>query len=212
MAITGLYVPQPLAGDLAVSRRALTAARQAVAELPDELAQRVAGYGIDAFLLLTAATTGPVNSVHLTDPKQHAGSFSHLPAIFHQAVPVLLHLTAAWSQPAQVRARAVVYRSTERHLPPGRVRDMVASLKNLTPGPGGYDGRPWPLHLADAWRAATSGMPASAAAARLWPHYLHRVCDWLTSAQHATPRQRARMLSAAHDRLRTDLSPAAGAP
>ncbi|MGC5411560.1 hypothetical protein ACPXCX_49035, partial [Streptomyces sp. DT225] len=79
-AATGLDVPQPLAGDLAVSGRVLAVAQQAAAELPDELARCVAGYGIDAFLLLTAATTGPVTSVRVTGPKRHAGSFDHLPA------------------------------------------------------------------------------------------------------------------------------------
>ncbi|WP_328898580.1 hypothetical protein OHR86_00185 [Streptomyces sp. NBC_00441] len=210
-AATGLDVPQPLAGDLAVSRRALDAAQKAAAELPDDLAQCVQGYGIDAFLLLTAATTGPVDSVQLKEPKAHAGSFDHLPAIFHQAVPVLLHLTATWPlPPAPVRSGSAVYRATDRTLPPGRVRAMVTALTDLGPGPAGYDGRPWPAHLAGAWQAVTSGTPPIEAAGRLWPSYLHRVCDWLTSAQHASPQHRAQILTAVHDHLRTDL--ATGAP
>ncbi|MYS32572.1 hypothetical protein K388_07218 [Streptomyces sp. KhCrAH-43] len=210
-ATTGLDVPQPLAGDLAVSRRALAAAQTAAAELPDDLAQCVDGYGIDAFLLLTAATTGPVNSVRLKEPKAHAGSFDHLPAIFHQAVPVLLHLTATWPlPPAPARSGAAVYRATDRTLPPARVQAMVTALTDLGTGPAGYDGGPWPAHLADAWRAVTSGTAAIEAAGRLWPPYLRRVCDWLTTAQHASPQQRAQILTAVHDRLRTDL--ATGAP
>ncbi|WUT01517.1 hypothetical protein OHA46_32695 (plasmid) [Streptomyces sp. NBC_00708] len=210
-AATGLDVPQPLAGDLVLSRRALAAAQQAAAELPGELAQCVAGYGIDAFLLLTAAATGPVNSVRLKEPKAHAGSFDHLPAIFHQAVPILLHLTATWPlPPAPARSGAAVYRATDRTLPPGRVRDMVAALTGLGAGPAGYDGELWALHLAGAWRAVTSGTPPTETAGRLWPHYLYRVCDWLTRAQYATPLQRAQILNATHDRLRADL--ATGAP
>ncbi|WP_330315085.1 hypothetical protein OHS17_32500 [Streptomyces sp. NBC_00523] len=210
-ATTGLDVPQPLAGDLAVSRQALNAAQEAAAELPDELAQCVRGYGIDAFLLLAAATTGPVASVRFEEPKAHAGSFDHLPAIFHQAVPVLLHLTATGPlPPAPARTGAPVYRATDRTLPPGRVRSMVTALTDLGTGPAGYDGGPWPAHLAGAWRAVASGTPPIEAAGRLWPSYLHRVCDWLTTAQHASPQHRAQILTTVHDRLRTDL--ATGAP
>ncbi|WP_330240254.1 hypothetical protein [Streptomyces sp. NBC_00525] len=212
-ATTGLDVPQPLAGDLAVSRRALAAAQRAAAELPHELAQCVHGYGIDAFLLLTAATTGPVESVRLKESKIHAGSFDHLPAIFHQAVPVLLHLTATWPlPPAPARTGATVYRATDRTLPPGRVQAMVTALTDLGTGPSVYDGGPWPSRLADAWRAVTSGTAAIEAADHLWPHYLRRVCDWLTAAQHASLQRRAQILTAAHDRLRTDPTSAAGEP
>ncbi|OKJ78572.1 hypothetical protein [Streptomyces sp. CB02460] len=212
-AATGIDVPQPLAGDLAVSGRALAVAQQAAAELSDELARCVAGYGVDAFLLLSAATTGPVIPVRFMEPKRHAGSFDHLPAIYDQAVPVLLHLTARWPlPPAPVHSGTDLYRATHRTLPSGRVREMVTVLDRLDPAPGRYDGDPWPLHLARAWRAVASGMPPIEAAAQLRPHYVRHVRAWLTSAEHATPRQRARMLTAAHNCLCTELNPTAGAP
>ncbi|MFF3128330.1 hypothetical protein ACFVRD_40020 [Streptomyces sp. NPDC057908] len=211
-AATGHDVPQPLAGDLAVSRKALEAAMRAAAALPAELEACVNGYGIDAFLLLTAAATGPVTSVRIDEPKRHAASFPHLPVIFHQAVPVLLHLTAAWSPPpTPPLSGPVVYRAADRALAPDRFQAMLTTLDGLALTPDGYDDGPWPLPVAGAWRAVNSGTPALDAAARLWPHYLHRVRDWLTSRQHATTRQRAEILAAAHARLHTVLIPAAGA-
>jgi len=211
-ATTGHDVPQPLAGDLAISHDALAATVRAATELPAELAACTAGYGIDAFLLLTAAATGPIASVRITEPKHHAGSFDHLPAIFHQAVPVMLHLTAAWNRPPLPRNGApVVYRAADRELAPGRVQAMLTTLGSLAPSPDRYDGGPWPLPVVGAWRAVNSGIPSVDAARELWPHYLHRVRDWLASGQHATTRQRAQTLAAAHDRLHTVLVPAAGA-
>ncbi|MFI0937301.1 hypothetical protein [Streptomyces sp. NPDC021020] len=212
-AATGHDVPQPLAGDLAVSAAALAAALRAATELPADLAACTAGYGIDAFLLLTAAATGPVASVRVNAPKRHAGSFDHLPAIYHQAVPVLLHLTAAWNRPPFTRSGApIVYRPADRALPPERVRDMLTALDGLALPPDRYDGGPWPLPLADAWRVVNSGATPADTARQLWPHYLHRVRDWLTRGQHATTGQRAQMLATGHDRLHALLTPAAGAP
>ncbi|MFD7866010.1 hypothetical protein [Streptomyces sp. NPDC059783] len=100
---------------------------------------------------------------------------------------------------------------TDRTLPPGRVRAMDTALTDLRTGPAGCDDGAWPSQLAGAWRAVTSGTAAIEAADHLWPHYLHRVCDWTTSAQHA-PRQRALILTTAHDRLRTAPTSPTGAP
>lgn len=209
-ATIGHDVPQPLAGDLALSRRALDTVTRAAAALPPDLARCVDGYGIDAFLLLTAAGVGPVASVRADEPKRHAASFPHLPVIFHQAVPVLLHLTAHQTpppSPAPVLDDPGAYRTDDRILAPDRLTGMLTTLENLTPGPHRYDDkRPWPLPVADAWRAVNSGTPPTEAAAELWPHYLHRVHDWLTCAQHATAQHRADQLAAAHVRLHTDLT------
>ncbi|GAA1930589.1 hypothetical protein [Streptantibioticus ferralitis] len=212
-AITGHDVPQPLAGDLAVSHETMTAALRAVETLPTELPGCVDGYGIDVFLLLTAARLGPVASVRLEKPKLHAGSFPHLPAIYHQAVPVLLHLTAAWSPPPAPRGLGpALYRVADRELDPARHQAMLTTLYDLTGPPGGYDERSWPLPAADAWHAVNSGTPAPDAARQLWPHYTRRVLDWLTSGQHATTRQRAQVLAAAHAHLHTAVLTPAGAP
>lgn len=211
-AVTGHDVPQPLAGDLALSRQALTAALRAAQELTAPVAAGVAGYGIDAFLLLTAATIGPVTSVRLEEPKQHAGSFPHLPAIYHQAVPVLLHLTATWKpQPASPNRGPALYRAADRALGPARREGMLTTLDGLVPSLCGYRD-PWPLPAADAWHAVTSGMPTPDAARQLWPHYVRRVRDWLTAGQHATTRQRTQQLAAAHARLHTALTPPGASP
>ncbi|MFZ3475853.1 hypothetical protein ACODT3_41530 [Streptomyces sp. 4.24] len=211
-AATGHDVPQPLAGDLALTREALDAALRAADALEAGMAACVDGYGIDAFLLLRAATCGPLASVRLDEPKRHAGSFPHLPAIYREAVPVLLHLTAAWPPPPALSGRGpALYRADDRVLEPGRLQAMLTTLDGLAPPRPGYDENPWPLPAADAWHAVNSGTPASDAARQLWPHYLDRVRDWLTSGQHATTRQRAHRLAAAHARLHTALTPA-GAP
>lgn len=201
-ATTGHDVPQPLAGDLALSRAALDAVLRTARALPAEVSACVDGYGIDAFLLLTAAAVGPIASVRFDGPKQHAGSFPHLAAIYHQAVPVLLHLTATWAAPpAPPSGETALYRVADRSVEPTRLMAMLTTLDSFGPHPGGYDEHPWPAPAADAWHAVNSGTPAPDAARRLWPHYLRRVTDWLTSGQHATARQRAETLAAAHARL-----------
>ncbi|KDA41091.1 hypothetical protein [Frankia sp. BMG5.23] len=203
-ATTGHDIPQPLAGDLALSRDALTAVLHAVGALPPAVSACVDGYGIDAFLLLTAARLGPIASVRLDTPKQHAGSFPHLPAIYHQAVPVLLHLTATGTPPPiPPDSEPALYRTADRDIETARLRSMRATLDSFGPHPGGYDEHHWPQATADAWHAVTTGTPAPDAARRLWPHYLRRVIDWLTSGQHAATWQRAEALAVAHARLHT---------
>ncbi len=212
IATTGHDVPQPLAGDLAVSREALAAVLRAAETLPTELSACVDGYGIDAFLLLIVASVGPVTSVRLDGPKQHAGSFPHLPAIYHQAVPVLLHLTATGTpQTAPVSRVATRYRVPDREIEPARLQAMLTTLDSLGAHPDGYDEHPWPLPAADAWHAVNSGTPAPDAARWLWPYYTRHVRDWLISGQHATTRQRADTLAAAHARLHTAVRTPAGA-
>ncbi|HEY1621710.1 MAG TPA: hypothetical protein VGG25_29085 [Streptosporangiaceae bacterium] len=211
-ATTGHDVPQPIAGDLALSSQALAAVLQAASALPAEMTACVDGYGIDAFLLLTAARTGPVTSVRVGESKVHAGSFPHLPAIYHQAVPVLLHLTATWVPPPLPETReAAVYRAADRTVEPARLQAMIATLDSLGPHPGRYDEHPWPAPAAQAWHAVRAGTPARDATRQLWPHYLRRVRDWLTSGQHASTRQRAQALAAAHASLHAAvLAPAGG--
>ncbi|WP_239334448.1 hypothetical protein [Frankia sp. CiP3] len=203
-ATTGHDVPQPLAGDLAVSRDALTAVLHAVGTLPPAVSACVDGYGIDAFLLLTAAKLGRIASVRLDTPKQHAGSFPHLPAIYHQAVPVLLHLTATGvPHPVPPGSGPALYRAADRDIEAARLQCMCATLDSFGPCLGGYDEHRWPQAAADAWHAVTAGTSAPGAARRLWPHYVRRVIDWLISGQHAATRQRAEALAVAHARLHT---------
>ncbi|WP_280316631.1 hypothetical protein [Nocardia wallacei] len=202
-ATTGHDIPQPLAGDLALSRHALTAALHAAATLPADLAAGAAGYGIDSLLLLTAATTGPIACIRVEEPKRHAGSFPHLPAIYHHAVPVLLHLCA--NRPAAPAPPVFAhYRIADRELPAARLQTMTAALDRFAPAPAGHvRQRLWPEPLAQAWGTVCSGASAAEATQRLWPHYLRRVRDWLTHGQHLSVRQRADTLAAAHTRLHT---------
>lgn len=202
IAATGRDVPQPLAGDLALPGHVLADALDDASVLPDTVAAGVDGYGIDAFLLLTAASTGPPASVPFDRPKWHAASFSHLPIIFDQAVPVLLHLTASRTPPRPT-AGEPNYRAADRALPPERLGDMLDALNRLHAKCGDYDKAPWPLAVALAWHAVRSGTPAVDAARSLWPHYLDRVRDWLTWGVAATTGQRADRLASTHAALLT---------
>ena len=201
-ATTGHDVPQPLAGDIAISRQCLDAALRAAETLPDDVAMCVNGYGIDAFLLLTAASVGRIASVRVAHAKQHAGSFPHLPTIYHEAVPALLHLTGRRSPP-QMPGDESGYRIADRRLEPAQLRSMLTTLDGFVPRPDRHDSRPWSFVVAEAWQAVHQGGPPVRAARLLWPHYLHRVRDWLTHGQLAPATSRAGMLSDNHTRLHT---------
>lgn len=210
-AAARLDVPQPLAGDLALSGQALATAGRATRALPPALRSCAHGYGIDALLLLTAAGCGPVTSVRVDRPKRHAASFPHLGDIYHQAVPVLLHATATAARPRGVAAPgAPLYRIADRVIEPERLESMCRTLADLATYTAGYDDRPWPLPLADAWHAVHAGGSPSDAARGLWPHYTHRVRDWLTGARGESAAQRAERLCAAHVHLSTAI-PCSGA-
>lgn len=200
-ATTGHDIPQPLAGDIAISRQCLDAALRAAETLPADVAMCVNGYGIDAFLLLTAASVGPIASVRVEYAKQHAGSFLHLPTIYHEAVPALLHLTGRRSPPHAGNESG--YRIADRRLEPAQLRSMLTTLDGLASRPDRYDSRPWSFVVAEAWQAVHQGCPPVRAARLLWPHYVHRVRDWLTRGQLATATSRARMLSDNHTHLHT---------
>lgn len=151
-AACGLDVPQPLAGDLALSPSTVTAVQSALHALAQPEAVAVDGYGIDVFLLLTAARAGTVTPVHIETPKRHAASFPHLKAIYDQAVPVLLALTAARPVPPPVPGPEPMYRAAPRPVDLDRLRTMVAALDDLAPYEPRYDAHPWPLPLVDAAR------------------------------------------------------------
>ncbi|MGH3937780.1 MAG: hypothetical protein ACRDTG_03970 [Pseudonocardiaceae bacterium] len=185
-------MPQPLAGDLALSEVAVSAIAWHYAALPAEIASLVDGYGIDAFLLHTAATSGPVRPVRLETTKRHAPSFLHLPAIFAQAVPVLLH-------PATTRAPHIPliteFRLTDRTLP-DQQQTMLHTLRRLRPGTSRYDGTPWVQAVAHTWHAVADGVSAVTAAGWLWPAYLDHVHTWLASGASTTLAQREHALRA----------------
>jgi hypothetical protein len=174
---TGHDVPQPLAGDLALSAAAIRSVPERYHALPGQLARCVEGYGIDAFLLQAAARAEePIVPVRLARTKQHAPSFPHLPVIFAQAVPVLLHpAVSGLAMAPEVGA----FRLTDRELPARRLTRMLAQLRALRPAESRYDQTAWPHALAAAWRAVAGGVAAVTAAQWLWPAYLDHVSTWL---------------------------------
>jgi hypothetical protein len=204
-ATTGHDIPQPMAGDLAVTGDHLAGLARGLPDLDPHLRRGVHGYGIDAYLLLTVAAAGPVTSIRHTRPKEHAASFPHLARIYHDAVPVLLHLTAAWAPPTPPRVGQATYIVADRWLAPERLSERLAALDEFTTGHRAYDGSPWPQALAHAWHAVATGTSSHDAAHRLWPHYLHRVRTWLTDARNLGDTGRGAILADAHHRLPTTL-------
>ncbi|WP_051710311.1 glycosyltransferase [Streptomyces sp. NRRL S-350] len=203
-ATTGFDVPQPLAGDVALSATAADDVLGAAPSADRELADAVAGYGIDAFLLLASAARHTITSVRLDAPKLHAPSFPHLPTIFAQAVPVLLAYAPRHApQPAPGPAD---YRVADRPLTGERLQQMLTALDSLGPTAARYDAHPWPHHVAASWQMVINGATPRTAAAYLWPHYLDRVRTWLTTARAAAPEQRARQLAIAHADLADHLA------
>jgi hypothetical protein len=202
-AATGHDVPQPLAGDVALGPASVAAVDPAYTALPADLACAVDGYGIDAFLLQVAATTGlSVTSVPLPLTKQHAPSFPHLPAIFAQAVPVLLRLAAVPARAAALGA----FQLADRDVPEQRLHAMLDALAGMRPARGRYDGRCWPDAVADCWRAVAEGTAASEAADRLWPAYLDHVAAWLVTGTTSSVAQRTRSVHATATDLLTMLA------
>ncbi|MGW0997314.1 hypothetical protein ACWD5V_29390 [Streptomyces sp. NPDC002523] len=196
-AALGLDLPQPLAGDMALSPEACALVLARRRTFPPPLGACVDGYGIDAFLITTAHQTGacPV-PVPLDRTKEHAPSFPHLPAIFTQAVPVLLHATVH----GHCGSPAAVYQLTDRHLPEARITAMCQALEHLAPPVASALPPEWPRPLLNSWRDVRNGTDPIQAAATLWPSYIHRVRAWLTTG--ALPLdERQRRLQQAHARL-----------
>lgn len=179
-AATGIDVPQPLAGDVALAPAAWTAALERWREFPLALTRCVDGYGVDAFLLQAAAAHGPVVSVPVREVNQHAASFPHLPAIFTEAVLVLLH-PARTTTPHHIDLG--IPRVADRPVGPDELTARLEKLTSLRPQPREPHSPTWPEAVAAAWSAvAATGTPAEQAATRLWLAYLDRVCDWLTDS------------------------------
>ncbi|MFE0680624.1 hypothetical protein ACFW17_07440 [Streptomyces sp. NPDC058961] len=206
-AATGHDIPQPLAGDLALSAGVIRTVREAADALGAQLRLAVEGYGIDAFLLLTAARTGRTSSVTVQAPKMHAASFPHLPQIYDQAVPVLLALTANWPRNPAPGPPAPPYRPAHRTLDPRRRATMLSTLNALAPPHSHYDSCPWTQALAHAWHSARNGANPHRAAHALWPHYVHCVRAWLTAK--TPPAERAGQLALAHTQLCATLTASA---
>ncbi|MCI2421145.1 hypothetical protein MOQ72_27245 [Saccharopolyspora sp. K220] len=191
---TGIDVPQPIAGDAALSTHATLRAIDRVAELTDDiLAWNVGGYGIDAFLLLSAADTGRIVTVPINATKQHAPSFPHLPKIFTHAVPVLLHPAAHQDAVPGVIGE---YRLADRTLSDQQLNKMLTTLRGLRATARHYDEQPWPDAVATAWHAVAQRQPTAAAAQRLWPAYLDHVHNWLTDGARTTLPERTATLRA----------------
>jgi glucosylglycerate synthase len=193
-AATGHDVPQPLAGDIALAATVASAVPARYTALPAALAACVDGYGIDAFLLHTAACLGRPVSVRLASTKQHAPSFPHLPAIFAHAVPVLLHPATTTTATAPAVGE---FRITERRMPDQQRDQMLARLQALRPAENRYDQNPWPRALATAWQAVARGIPPTTVTRWLWPAYLDRVRTWLANGRNSDLAARAATLRAA---------------
>ncbi|WP_181188202.1 hypothetical protein [Actinopolyspora mortivallis] len=139
----------------------------------------------------------------ITTVKQHAPSFPHLPTIFHEAVPILLH-PARTAHPTPVSLSPP--RLADRDVPDSELTRRDHRLAELAPQPRSTTPPPWPEAVATAWRAVTHGTPAEHAAADLWPHYLARVRGWLAHASTTSPSERPHLLYLAMNHVLTALT------
>lgn len=200
-ATGGWDVVHPLAGDLALAPATWQAALAAWSTLPPALASCVDGYGIDVFLLQVAATCGPVVSLPTRETKRHGPSFSHLAASFTEVVPVLLRMARSQKSshvpfgPPRLVARTVSKADLD-----ARCRRLAA----LRPQPRATSDPAWPVAVEETLGAVANSTPPEQAAITLWPLYLDRVKDWLSTAAVLDPVQRPALLHAwARDVLTT---------
>lgn len=183
-ATAGIDIPQPIVGDIALSPRGVRTVLAEYQEASGELRPCIDGYGIDAFITRTIARHGTTVSVPTTTAKRHAPSFPHLPAIFHEAVPVLLHATGTSAAPS-VALRHPACTLARDARPPDTVRDMRHRLLALLAETGHTPGslaRSWPQPLSEACHQVCAGTPPTVAARTLWPAYLDRVQSYLAIA------------------------------
>ncbi|MEU6261779.1 hypothetical protein [Saccharopolyspora shandongensis] len=172
-ATLGIDVPQPLAGDIALSPAAWHALRCQWRNLTLEMKICVGGADIDAFLLQTAAAPGRVESVRATDVKRHAAHFPR-PATFREVASVLLAPAATTTPHAiDLAVPRIAYRPVAAVEITAR-RERLAAMKRRAAAV-----MRWPAAVATAWRAVATGTPATDVSEWLWPSYLHKVRMWL---------------------------------
>lgn len=196
-AATGLDLPQPLAGDFALSASAVRTLLRAHGALPASgMRDAVDGYGIDAFVVRAVAEGGgQVCSTRFDTAKSHAPSFPHLKPIFDDAVPILL--APAVTRPAHLPGRPA-FRLEPYELPSRVLADMLDRLDAMRATAGaGQTGARWSEVLSTAWQRAR--LDTAEAASELWPHYLDRVRDYLRLAQNVGPHVAEHFLAAAMD-------------
>ena len=186
-ATLGHDLPQPLAGDLALSPRAVSALRMhAAARSGAELEERIDGYGIDAFIVVSSILAGlTLRSVPLPGVKIHAPSFPHLRSIYHEAVPVLLATTARTPNPHRALLQ-LAYDLEPTPLPEPVHAGMLHALhaSRAAVPPHGSPPPTWSHAVARTWSAVRAGNDPIHASTRLWPHYLDQVSGYLTLGGH----------------------------
>jgi hypothetical protein len=180
----GIDVPQPISGELAISRRHAEFVLQTKERLPDSILPAVNGYGIDAFLLLTSGLfDGRITTVETQATKLHAPSFPHLAQIFREAVPVLCLPLFRRPSPILKKWIGQFELSEPTHSPD--IASMIAALEGL----GAVAGRPvqLPEALASVWFRCDGAAAALAAVDELWTDYLSSVRLYLQIGLSAGP-------------------------
>lgn len=180
LATTGLNVRQPLAGDVALSRRAVNALLDWYDTFSSVqlIRNEVDGYGIDVAIVLKSLEIGRVASVHLDRPKRHAVSFPHFRDIFHEETAVLLTNTQSIASPTESIDEA--FRLDEGQLTEDQYRKMLQRLEQWR-----NESRrkrlniAWPAPLLNAWKSARDGDDIKLVIKNLWPAYVQRAIDYL---------------------------------
>jgi hypothetical protein len=178
-ANTGLDIPQPISGEIAISRRHAQTVLRLQLGLSEGLAKAVDGYGIDAFFLLSCtSTSGLVSTIDTHVPKKHAPSFPHLPRIFSDSVPVLC-LPALRKLPMSSAGWSGRFELHEPEDTPD-ISKMILDLERL----GARDiAESLPEKLASVWHWCDTDQAALNAVDELWVDYLSWVRHYLQIGQ-----------------------------
>lgn len=184
LATTGLNIPQPIAGDIALSRRAVRALLKwfNTASSLGPILNAINGYGIDIAILLKCLDIGKVTSVRLDRPKRHAVSFPHFRQIYQEEIPVLLAGLKSGSVPHKAYDES--YRLDGGQLNDNQYNSMLLALNQWKSEALEIDSMNlWPKPLFKAWEAAQNGSDIETVTHTLWPAYVQRAIDYLVVGQ-----------------------------
>lgn len=180
-AVSGIDIHQPIAGDLAMSRRLVRAVIEAAKEREaSPLMDCIGGYGIDGLIVGTASMAvkaGRIRSCEFASTKLHAPSFPHLPQIYCDTVPVVLQ--AVCRSKLQIGDWSGSFKLGQRTLSRAVFDEMRDTLVRQGAPLDGRLAQSWPQPLIEAINEVRSGTDAIRAAENLRPAYLARVMEYL---------------------------------
>lgn len=218
LATTGLDIPQPIAGDIALSHRAVKALLEwfDTTSAIQPILTEINGYGIDIAILLKCFAIGKLTPVRLDRPKRHAVSFPHYRQIYEEEVPVLLSGLKSFPIPLTTACDSS-FRLDGGHLDDDQYNKMLLTLYDWKSGLKETNMmNSWPKPLFEAWWAVKNGSDIKTVTADLWPAYVQRTIDYLVVGQSCGITEANTMLAkglqAVVDSVRDSANPGAAIP